>query len=170
VIPSRLNQAVVAEIAKSIRGRLHLVVDVERTASNPPDRPANAPPRHVGSKAGHIGCGHAVRAVSGDAGLITRASASGSLNADVEGDGGVHPDGESANPSARRPTRPTEHADATIALSADVDDVRGGAGRGLSQLSPLPGIPTSADVVSAEPLALFEVEQRPLSPYEAEAA
>jgi hypothetical protein len=54
--------------------------DVERTASNPPDQPANAPHgapatdvwSHVGSKSG---------VVSGDAGLISRASASGSLDA-----------------------------------------------------------------------------------------
>lgn len=53
---------------------------VERTASNPPDQPGNVPHgapatdvwSHVGSKSG---------VVSGDAGLISRASASGSLDA-----------------------------------------------------------------------------------------
>jgi|HubBroStandDraft_3_1064219.scaffolds.fasta_scaffold201560_3 hypothetical protein len=54
--------------------------DVERTASNPPDRPANAPHgvpaaevlSPLGGKAG---------GVSGETGLITRVSASGSLDA-----------------------------------------------------------------------------------------
>jgi Helix-turn-helix domain len=54
--------------------------DVERTASSPPDQPANAPHSapatdvwsHVGSKSG---------VVSGETGPITRVSASGSLDA-----------------------------------------------------------------------------------------
>lgn len=51
-------------------GRLHLVVDVERTSGNPP--PSTGQVTGVISQGGR------------DAGLITRASAAGSLSADVD--------------------------------------------------------------------------------------
>lgn len=89
----------------------------------------------------------------------------------VEGDGGVHPDGEPANPSARRPTRPTEHAGTTVALNADVDDGRRGSPESEAfPFRPLCGtMAAPAAVVSAD--TLFEPEpEKPSNPYDYERA
>lgn len=81
--PGRIVEAMQGRVYKvsEQHGRLYLTHDAERTASNPPDQPGDRPmdggatARTRGSKA---------PGVSGDAGLISRASASGSLNADVD--------------------------------------------------------------------------------------
>jgi hypothetical protein len=62
------------------RGHLHLVVDVGRTVSNPPDPSADMP-RGVGAASTPTSAGSKAPGVSGNAGLITHASAGGSLNA-----------------------------------------------------------------------------------------
>jgi hypothetical protein len=54
--------------------------DVERTSSNPPDPPADAPSSGVGATAQSRGS--KAPGVSGGAGLITRAPAAGSLDGD----------------------------------------------------------------------------------------
>lgn len=118
--------------------------DVERTASGVPDLAG-------------ISIDEGTPQVNLDGG-----SASGSLNAGVEGGGGVHLDGEPANPSARRPVRSMEHAGTTVALSVDVDD---GRGEGQAQsLSPGHGALPAAVVSTGR---LFEVEPpQPQSPYD----
>jgi hypothetical protein len=75
---------------------------VERTASNPPDPPGNAS-RGVGAASTPTSAGSKAPGGSGETGLITRVSASGSLNADVDDGRGVAPETGSLSPGLGGP-------------------------------------------------------------------